>query len=254
MVNSRIVELKPTLERHSGHVVVAILAGDQMQTDTAGALGGMMLGLRAGGLITVKNSLVPCGRNQAVAQARELGAEWLLFLDSDMIFPTDTLQRLMSRGKRVVGATYPKRVPPHNLLYKLLPGVDRVEQATGLVEVAGLPTGCLLIHMGIFDKLKPPYFQTPAFRIDDDGDIVEAVTGVKPPSWLRDYITRECLPDLVGEDFFFCATARAAGYRCWLDIDLSQDIGHIGQQAWYPQTHEEKVHGGPASVGIPKVG
>ena len=253
MVNGHVIELKKPIPRMRGHVVVAVLAGDTLQTDTAAALGGMMLMTRTGALITVKNSLVPCGRNQAVAQAYELGGEWLLFLDSDMVFPTDTLVRLLSHGKDVVGGTYPKRVPPHNLLYKLLPGVDRVEQTQGLVEVAGLPGGCLLINMRVFDQLLKPYFQTPAFRVDD-GNVVEAVTGAKPPRWLRDYITRERLPDLVGEDFFFCAAARHAGFQCWLDVEISQRLGHIGQQVWYPQTYEEESHGGPASVGIPKVG
>jgi len=56
-----------------------------------------------------------------------------------------------------------------------------------------IPTGCLLINMGVFDKLSKPYFR---FETDANGAIV-------------------------GEDYVFCDRAREAGFRIWCDAVMS---------------------------------
>ena len=240
--HSKIVRLDQPLDRQKNHVVIAMVAQDQMQTDTAMCLAAMCLQLKAGGLLSVKSSIIPTGRNMAVDGARKLGAEWILFLDSDVTFPSATLTHLLSRGKDIVGATYPKRVPPHNLLYRLLPQDDRIEVADGVVEVMGLPGGCLLVNMKVFDKLTKPYFQTPGFSI-----------GQEIPKALQEYVTPADVPEIMGEDYFFCAMARAAGFKIWLDVNLTEQIGHIGQQIWFPQTYAEQEPHGKPSAGVPKV-
>jgi hypothetical protein len=251
--NSKIVTLDPPPTRHPHHVAIGMLCGDQIQTDTAMCLAAMTLNLRSGGIFHVRNSLVPSGRNMMVDAAQRMGAGWLLMLDSDMVFPIGTLSHLLARGKDIVGATYPKRIPPHDLNYKLLPGSpERVELASGVLEVAGLPAGVLLINMAVFDKLEKPYFQTPAIKFDAHRHIVEAVTGAPLPRALEHYVNPAFTPGIVGEDYFFCAMARAAGFKVWLDVDLSSQIGHIGQQTWFPQTHAESEAHGQVSVGVPK--
>jgi len=41
------------------------------------------------------------------------------------------------------------------------------------------------------------------------------------------------------EDYVFCEMARKAGYQVWCDVDLTKEIGHIGQQIFKVQQVEK---------------
>jgi hypothetical protein len=183
-------------------VAIAVPSGDMVHADFAMAYAQLCMasaGLQLQ-LITVKSSIVAEARNNAVELARSFKADFILFLDSDMIFPPTALFRLLLHRKDIVGATYTKRVAPFEIL-----GTQLAEQPTvlsgDLLEMQRIPTGCLLISMGVFDKLAKPHFR---FDIDANGAIV-------------------------GEDYVFCDRAREAGFRIWCDAAMSREIGHIGQ-------------------------
>lgn len=150
-------------------------------------------------IINPRSSSVAQGRSIGVEMAKKRGVDYILFLDSDMIFPYTTLTGLLSRGKDVVGATYVKRLLPTSLNHHELNGHDPVV-GDGLREVARLPTGVLLIKTSVFDDLEKPYFQ-----MNYPGDGTE-----------------------VPEDFYFSDRVREKGGSVWLDADLSKYIGHLG--------------------------
>ena len=185
-------------------IAICYPSGDMVHADFTLALAGLCLSLHPleVTVVNTKSSIVAEARNIAVQRAREAGAAYLLFLDSDMIFPQTTLHRLLLHQKDIVGAVYTKRVPSYELLGTVLPGANPPGD-DGLVEMERLPTGCLLIRMAVFDRLKKPYFR---FGVD------------------------EASGALLGEDYAFCDMARQAGYRLWADFSLSQEIGHIGQK------------------------
>jgi hypothetical protein len=183
-------------------VAIAVPSGDMVHADFAMAYAQLCMasaGLQPQ-LITVKSSIVAQARNNGVELARDSGADFIFFLDSDMLFPPTALFRLLLHRKDIVGATYTRRVAPFQILGSML-----AEQPTvlsgDLLEMQRIPTGCLLINMGVFDKLSKPYFR---FETDANGAIV-------------------------GEDYVFCDRAREAGYRIWCDAVMSREIGHIGQ-------------------------
>jgi glycosyltransferase involved in cell wall biosynthesis len=185
-------------------VAIAVPSGDMVHADFALALAGLC---HASGALDVvifsnKSSIVAEARNNGVAMAQDAGADHVLFLDSDMIFPRTALRRLLDHGLDIVGATYAKRVPPFQALGTALPQ-QPADAPPGLIEMARIPTGCLLIRMTVFDRLSKPYFH---FGVD-------AARGL-----------------IVGEDYMFCDRARAAGLRIWCDGILSRALGHIGQQ------------------------
>ena len=186
-------------------VAIVVPSGDMVHADFAMAyaqlcMASAALQLR---LITVKSSIVAQARNNGVELARNCGADLLFFLDSDMLFPPTALFRLLLHRKDIVGATYTKRVAPFGIL-----GTSLAEQPAvlsgDLLEMQRIPTGCLLINMGVFEKLSKPYFR---FDVDADGAII-------------------------GEDYVFCDRAREAGFRIWCDAVLSREIGHIGQKIY----------------------
>ena len=186
-------------------VSIAVPSGDMVHAGFAMAFAQLCHASHALALqiVSVKSSIVAIARNNAVAEARHFGAEYLLFLDSDMIFPPTALLRLLVRRVDIVGATYVKRVPPFDVLGTAL--AEQPAEADGLIEMSRIPTGCLLIRMGVFEALAPPFF-----RFDTD-----PLTGA-----------------ILGEDYVFCDAARRAGFRIWCDPTLTQDMGHIGQQTF----------------------
>ncbi len=109
-------------------------------------------------LINNKSSIVAIARNNGVRKAQEFGVDYILFLDSDMIFPRTTLHRLLLHQKDIVGATYTKRVQPFPVLGAALEASPTFDER-GLFEMKHLPAGCLLIKMSVFSALSEPYFR-----------------------------------------------------------------------------------------------
>ena len=192
-------------------VALCIPSGDLVHKHFAMCLGGLMSASSSGrdfpakhiALIGTEGSLIVNNRNLLVSQAKRVGADWLMFLDADMTFPAFALHRLLSHGVDIVGCTYLRRVQPFQPIGLWAPGTEL--RTDRLTEVLGLPAGCMLIRMSVFDKLREPYFRTPAFEAEDG----------KPAR-------------TQGEDYYFCESARAAGFKVWLDAALSTELGHIG--------------------------
>jgi hypothetical protein len=184
-------------------VAISVPSGDMVHADFALSLAGLChsSGELDVSIFSNKSSIVAEARNNGVGMAQDVRAEYLLFLDSDMTFPRNTLRRLLAHGLDIVGATYAKRVPPFQALGTALQP-QPADPPHGLIEMARLPTGCLLIRMSVFEPLAKPYFH---FGLDARGNII-------------------------GEDYVFCDKARAAGRRIWCDAALSRELGHIGQQ------------------------
>ena len=182
-------------------VALGIPSGDMVHTDFAMSLARLCLGAGAQVvLVNARSSLIPLGRNQCASAAQIMKATHLLFLDTDMAFPADTLKRLLGHDKDIVGASYSKRAPPYHALTVTEEG-EPIILTSGLHRVQLIPTGCLLIRMSVFAALSAPYFNI-------------AATG----------------EHLRGEDYYFCDKASAAGFTLWCDGDLSLQLGHIGQK------------------------
>lgn len=138
-------------------------------------------------------------RNQAVTLAQAVGASHLLFIDSDMRFPEDTLDRLVSASKDIVAANYICRTMPELWVARDFEGNVSSIKKTGLQRVDSVGCGVMLIRTRVFDTVPQPWFSTP-FNGSDH----------------------------TGEDVFFCRQARDAGFSVWIDHDLSMNVRHAG--------------------------
>lgn len=178
------------------------------------SLSGLCIVSRQFDLVVVnpKSSIVAVARNNGVKRAQEVKADYLFFVDSDMVFPANTLARLVAHEKDIVGAIYTKRLPPYELLGRTLDSHAACDE-NGLVEMRRIPTGCLLIRMSVFDQMQKPYFR---FGVNEK-------TG-----------------GLLGEDYAFCDTVREMGLHIWADMSLSQEIGHIGKHICRVPTAEPR--------------
>lgn len=137
-------------------------------------------------------------RNALAARALDQGADWLLWLDSDMVFPPDCLERLLAHGRAIVGGVYPKRSPPHHVAARMSP--DQSDAPDGMTRMELMGFGCLLVSAAVFRATPRPWFS-----IDLNG------------------------PVEVHEDGWFLNRARAAGFEAWCDDALTVELGHIGE-------------------------
>ena len=134
-------------------------------------------------------------------------ADWTIWFDSDMRFPSDTIERLVAHKQPIVGAGYPTRKMPaiEPTVYADREGKIRVyteKDSTGLEPVVAMGFGCICVHKEVFEAMPPPWFHIP---------------------WDEEKMKFDC-----GEDVYFCRKAGDHGFQIMLDHDLSKDVYHIG--------------------------
>lgn len=199
-------------------------------------------------IMNVNTSMISHGRNTSVQMAQANNCDYILWIDSDMRFPPDTLVRLLKHNKDIVGATYNKRVPPFDTLGKLK-GEPRPISGKDLHEALLLPGGMLLVKMEVYKKLGWPwYFESYRWPADDrltafkgllkdyfrdmpPQDVLDSLDGSPLGDWIsQNYELGEFGEDfpVFSEDLSFCRKARKHGYQIWCDFELTQQVRHIG--------------------------
>lgn len=181
-------------------VAVCLPCGDMFHSETAQCLWGIGRGNAncRQGIVMAHSSIVAAARNNCVGGAQSIKADYIMFIDSDMIFPPNTIDRLLAHKKDIVGGTYVRRGPPFDNLGASIPA--DAEKTSGLIEMTHMPTGMLLIKTSVFEAFKKPYFR---------------------------YNTNEDLELLDGEDMIFSTMAREKGFKIFCDLDLSAELRHI---------------------------
>jgi hypothetical protein len=155
-------------------------------------------------IVNTQLSVLPKSRMMLAKQAIEWGCTHTLWIDSDARFPKDTLDRLLAHDLDIVGCNAVRRALPCTPTASNGPGLPiwTAKDSYGLEEVHDhLGFHTVLIKMEVFKKIEQPWFMTP---------------------WL----VRQ--QEYQGEDVWFCHRAIDAGFRIWLDHDLSQMNRHSG--------------------------
>lgn len=148
-------------------------------------------------------------RNTACMHALDLGADYMFFLDSDVVVPPDTIERLIALNMPITSGMYCRRSPPEGVPVMIRDGQWITEfPKDALLEVDLVGAGCLLIHTDVLRALPP---QRPGkhwfdWRVD--------MKSVMPAG--------ECL----SEDFTFNVHARRHGFKTV--VDTSIQCRHIG--------------------------
>jgi hypothetical protein len=156
-------------------------------------------------------------RNQIVEQFLSGKNDWLLWLDSDMWFPINTISRLMKHELFIVGSLYcTKGVMPTKLtsyyydhfdeetqihMYRSIPreiaqeAIDKHE----LMNVDAVGTGGMLVHRRVYEDVDYPWF---SYR--EGGS----------------------------EDMFFCRRVKEKDYTIWVDPGVQ--CGHCAEGLAWP--------------------
>lgn len=157
-------------------------------------------------IITAESSTISSSRQNLVKKAMQSDCTHIFFVDSDMRFPPWTLQKLIEADRALVAANCTTRVEP---IQPTAFGFDmqRINSKgkSGLQQVQQVGTAIMLIRREVFEKTRPPHFLM---------------------DWIPDRL------DYCGEDIYFTQLAQAAGFKLWIDHDLSQQIEHVGTRSY----------------------
>lgn len=167
-----------------------------------------------GGFLPIAGMPYDHARNVGCQQVLDHGADWIFYLDSDVIPPRDAVLRLMSRRQPIISGVYARRSPPVSLPVMMRNGQWVTDYTpNSIIEVDVVGAGCLLIHRSVLERFREnplgrdrgkPWFD---WRVD--------MGGLLPPG------------EAMSEDFTFCLHARRAfGYQ--ILVDTSVVCKHVG--------------------------
>lgn len=164
---------------------------------------------------------VASGRNQLVQMAQAARADYIFFVDSDIILPHHALSALYEMDKDIALGTYPRKEPatiysdaPYTTLYKhdvsnrevfhpyFLPLNELPASGCFPVDCGGL--GCALIKTSVFDKLSFPYFV-----------------------FINEPVIKGQMGYCIGEDMYFFRNCLRAGVQPYAEGSVR--CGHIGK-------------------------
>lgn len=149
---------------------------------------------------------VDVARNLVAKEALDRHADYIFWVDADIILPKNALCRLLSHGKDIVSGVYVFKVMTnrHAVVKRFKQGekdryenllVDEILSAeVPLMNVDAFGFGCVLTKTEVFERIAYPQF---IYTAD------------------------------MGEDVYFCRKAQNAGYELFLDSRVL--CGHKGE-------------------------
>jgi hypothetical protein len=156
-------------------------------------------------LFTSAGTLIADQRINLAREALNAGADYVLYLDSDMRFPKDGFDRLFAHQKPIVAANYSTRRLPCKPVAFADPICRELvytnKDSAGIEKVYAVGMGFMLVDTKVFKAMPQPWFQIG----------YSAESG-----------------DFFGEDVFFCHQAAKHGFDTHIDHDVSKEVKHIG--------------------------
>jgi len=168
-------------------------------------------------LVAERGYTIAENRNYCVVQAQKNASQYLLFIDDDMTFRPDTLEKLLAHGKDIIGVNSMSRCLPLTSTVGLMDSKGKYKHPDyhpewemkipdELFKAYFVGCGICLIDMRVFGIIKKPWF---AFIAGKDGQVIH------------------------GEDGSFCDNARKAGIDIWCDPQI--EVGHLGEYEFKKQ-------------------
>lgn len=175
---------------------------EHMKTKTVGTLIALFKAHPDMMFISKSGPYVFSNREQVAEDFLKTDCTHLFFVDSDMLFQPEVLDKLIADDKDIVGAQYNRRIEKENdpvvaTRYQMNPGDQLPPRVFKNYAVA---TGCLLIKREVFNRIPKPWFSHGT------------------PEEPR------------GEDIWFCDVATKAGIEIFIDGSLV--VKHVGEKCY----------------------
>lgn len=166
--------------------------------------------------------------------------DWMLFIDTDLIFDPSAITQLYELGRRkgpgIYAGTYPIKQLKPKVVFNNMPGC--VPDAEGVVEVREAGTGFMLIHRDVYTQMIERFGDEMRFETDmgDQGG---------PRTIKYDFFTVGVRKDpllgynrFLSEDWYFCQRWREMGKKIYMLTTIQ--CGHIGNFV-FPGNPEEII-------------
>lgn len=162
------------------------------------------------------NAMIGDGRSLIVAKFLDSDATDLIMVDADVIWEAGALLKLVDAPVDCVAAVYPQRKDPINYCVSYLDTAELwADPETKLLEVAGVPAGCLKLSRAMLEKMVAQYTDTEFF--------CEPAPNGKAWALFDPYRIGKLK---FGEDYSFCRRWRDIGGQVWVDPEIK--MGHVG--------------------------
>jgi len=199
------------VEREKSKILIAMPTMDMMPIKTVRCLIDLLR--REQDEIQFTNgSLVYNSRTYLVNYALEHGFTHIMWIDSDMTFPSDTLLRLFKHDLDIVSCICYSRQGNHSPCAYMsvrkgdkthsgsLTPIDIKDDMPELIEVDGCGAAMMLVKTDVYKKVGKRFHEW------------------YEPKWN------------LGEDLSFTERAKKCGFKIWCDTTI--DIGHIGSAVY----------------------
>jgi methyltransferase family protein len=162
------------------------------------------------------------GRSQMATDALADGFTELMWIDSDIAFDPDAVERLRAHGLPLVSGIYPKK-GVRALASHLLPGTRQIVfgEGGGLIDIAYAATGFLLTRREVYDRMRQR-LELPTCNTRFGRPLVPYFLPLIAPDGAGHWY--------LGEDFAFCERARRSGFPIVADSTIR--LRHIGRYGY----------------------
>lgn len=183
-------------------------------------------------------SMISRARSKLATEFLESDCDYLLFVDADLDFPADAVDRLVKHDRDIVAAPYAvKNIPTRWALGFL---EDQPAYVAGLMKVRNVPAGFTLVKRRVFEALV-----SPELTFHEEGDEKSYYAFYLPYLVERENGRRAFL----SEDFAFCQRASDKGFEVHCDFDVR--LNHWGTYRYHMPEIDGKL---PSHPMMPVVG
>jgi hypothetical protein len=175
-------------------------------------------------------SIITMARNALVSEFLKTDADELLFIDADVIVEPEDVMRLLaqSKDKDITAGMYPRRASDKNFFLELYRDEEgHLEFDGAMLRITRVGTGFMLIKRHVIEKL----------IADHPEWTVENRSGNGTVSAVFDFAIQN--GKYIGEDYLFCDRAVNAGFKCWVDVEIS--LPHVGSEKFERNFMEDVV-------------
>jgi len=207
----------------------------------------------------MKSSLVTQGRNLCVSSFMESKCDYLLFIDSDIDFQSQTIFSMIETNKDLISVPYPLKTLSWDRAWKkiengtvknaeqlskslytypmrLAESHDNITVNKGVIEVTHSPTGCMLIKKEVIEKMIKHYSHLEIIQ----ETIVNGEMITRPHLYnLFDTFYDPETKTFLGEDFAFCKKWRDIGGKCHAYV--LDSITHVGEHQYCGRFADELI-------------
>jgi predicted SAM-dependent methyltransferase len=171
----------------------------------------------------VLNKPIADARNEIVQYALDQGANYIYWLDDDVVAPPDAFLKLFNQQKDIINGVYwSKSNPPMPLLFRgHMDGPYYNWHVGDLIEIDAAGNGLTLVKTDVYRKIEKeiggPWYST---RYGSFAGVTES-------------------PQNNTEDLYFYWKAKRAGYKIWADTSV---------QAFHYEKNQNIMYGIPANA------